>query len=98
MKLDYNVFLRKLKQKIFFNKNDYDKLYPSGSAPAPIYYTPKMLKFSSSDMFSKLRAIVSSISTFNYDPARFLCNLLAPVVPDDCSCKGTFSFFSQINN
>ena len=27
-------FLRKLKQKNFFNENEYDKLYPSGSAPA----------------------------------------------------------------
>ena len=30
-------FLRKLKQKNFFNENEYDKLYPSGSAPARIY-------------------------------------------------------------
>ena len=29
-------FLRKLKQKSFFNDNEYDKLYPSGSAPAHI--------------------------------------------------------------
>ena len=42
-------FLLKLKQKIFFNENEYDKLYPSGSAPARIYGTPKMQKFSSSD-------------------------------------------------
>ena len=38
-------FLRKLKQKNFFNENEYDKLYPSGSAPAYIYGTPKMHKF-----------------------------------------------------
>ena len=29
-------FLRKLKQKYFFDEIDYDKLYPSGSAPALI--------------------------------------------------------------
>ena len=34
-------FLRKLKQKNFFNEIEYDKLYPSGSAPACIYGTPK---------------------------------------------------------
>ena len=33
-------FLRKLKQKNFFNEIEYDKLYPSGSAPARIYGTP----------------------------------------------------------
>ena len=70
-------FLRKLKQKNVFNENEYDKLYPSGSAPARIYGTPKMHKFSSSDTFPKLCWIVSSIGTFNYDLTRFLCDLLS---------------------
>ena len=35
-------FLRKLKQKNFFNEIQYDKLYPSGSASAHIYDTPKL--------------------------------------------------------
>ena len=59
-------FLRKLKQKNFFNEIEYDKLYPD-SAPARIHGTPKMYKFSSSDSFPKLRPIVSSIGTFNYN-------------------------------
>ena len=77
---------------------EYDKLYPSGSAPACIYGTPKMHKFSSSDPFSKLCAIVSSIGTFNYNLARFIYDLLSPWVPNDYSCKDTFSFVSQIKN
>ena len=91
-------FLRKLKQKNFFNENEYDKLYPSGSAPAGFYGTPKMHKFSPSDSFPKLHLIVSSIGTFNYNLARFLCDLLSPLVPNDYSCKDTFSFVSQIKN
>ena len=91
-------FLRKLKQKIFFNGIEYDKLYPSGSAPARIYYTPKIHKFSSSDSFPKLCPIVSSIGTFNYNLARFLCDLLSPLVPNDYSCKDTFSVVSEIKN
>ena len=91
-------FLRKLKQKNFFNENEYDKLYPSGSAPARIYGTPKMHKFSPSDSFPKLCPIVSSIGTFNYNLARFLCDLLSPLVPNDYSCKDTFSFVYQIKN
>ena len=55
-------FLRKLKQKHFFNEIEYDKLYPSGSAR--IYGTLKMHKLSSSDSFSELRPIVSSIMCF----------------------------------
>ena len=85
-------FLRNLKQKNFFNEIEYDKLDPLGSAPARIYGTPKMHKFSSSDSFPKLRPIVLSIGTFNYNLARFLCDLLSPLVPNDYSCKDTFSF------
>ena len=90
--------LCKLKQKNIFNKIEYDKLYPSGSAPARVYGTDKMHKLSSSDSFPKLRLIVSSISTFNYNLACFLCDLLSPLVPNDYSCKDTFSFLSEIKN
>ena len=60
-------FLRKLKQRKFFQEIEYDKLYPSGSPPARIHGTPKIHKFSSSDSFPKLPPIVSSIATFNYN-------------------------------
>ena len=73
-------------------------MYLSGSAPARIYGTPKMHKFSSSHSFPQLRLIVSSIGTFNYNFARFLCDLLSPLVPNDYSCKDTFSFVPQIKN
>ena len=56
-----------------------------------------MHKFFFSETFSKLRPIVSSIVTFNYDFARFLCDLYSPVVPDDSSCKDTL-FVSHIKN
>ena len=57
-----------------------------------------MHKFFSRDSFPKLRPIVSSIDTFNYNLARFLCDLLPPLVPNDNSCKDTFSFVFQIKN
>ena len=86
------------KKKIFFNEDEYNKLYLSGSAPARVYGTPKMPKFSSSDSFPKLRPVVSSIGTFNYNLAGYLCDLPSPLVPNYCSCKDTFSFASQIKN
>ena len=89
-------FLCKLKKKHFFNEKEFDKLYSSDSAPARIYGTPKMHKFSSSDSFPKHRPIVSSIGTFNYNLARFLCDLLSPFVLNDCLCKDTSSFVFQI--
>ena len=83
-----------MKQKNFFNEIEYDKLYPYGSAPALIYGTPKMHKFSSSDSFPKLRPIVSSIGPSDYNLARFLYDLLSALVPNNYSSKDTFSFAS----
>ena len=93
------TFFTKLKQKNLFNENVYDKYYPSGSAPARIYGTPKTLQFSSSGTFPKLRPIVSSIETFNYNLACFLYNLLSPLVSNDYSCKSfrQISFFLRCN-
>ena len=68
------------------------------ASPACIYGTPKMHKFSSSDSFPELRPIVSSIGTFNYNLAHFLCDLCSPLVPNDYSCKDTVTFVSQIKN
>ena len=73
-------------------------MYPSGSAPGRIYGTPKMHKFLSTDSFPKLRPAVSSIGTFNYNLARFLCDLCPPLVLNDYCCKHTFTFVSQIKN
>ena len=93
MKLHYNAFYVSSNKK-----NHYDKLYLSSSAPARIYGTLKMHKFCSSDSFPKLRPIASSIGTFNYNLAHFLCDLLSPLVPNDYFCRYTFSFVSQIKN
>ena len=73
-------------------------MYPSGSAPAHIYSILKMHKFSSSGSFSKFRPIFSSKGTFNCNLTRFLCDLLSPLVPNDYSCRDSFSFVFQVKN
>ena len=73
-------------------------MYPSGSIPAPIYGTPKMHNFFSSDSFPKLRPIISSIGTSSYNLPRFLWDLLSSLVPNDYTCKDTFSLVSQIKD
>ena len=98
VKLYYNVFYVSWNKNNFFNEIEYDQLYSSGSAPAPIYDTPKMHKFFSNDSFPKLRPIVWSIGTFNYNLDRFFCDLLSFLVPNNYSCKDTCSFISQIKN
>ena len=80
VKLHYKVFYVNWNKKTFFNKTEYDQ--SGSSAPACIYGTPKMHKFSSSDSFLKLCTIVSSIGTFNCNLACFLCDLLSPLVPN----------------
>ena len=57
-----------------------------------------MHKFCSTDSIPKLRPITPSTSTFNYNLARFCCDLLLPLVPNDYSCNDTFSFVSQTKN
>ena len=57
-----------------------------------------MHKFSFSESFPELRPIVSSIGTFNYNLACFLCDFLSPLVPNDYSCEDAFFFLSQIKN
>ena len=56
------------------------------------------MTFPSSDSFPTLCPIVPSIGTFNYNLACFLCDFCSPLVPNDYSCKDTFSFVSQIKN
>ena len=90
--------LLNLKSSVKTKKVEHNKLYPSGCAPTRIYGTPNLHKFSSSDSFPKLRLIISSISTFNYNFACFLCDLLSPLVTNDYSCKHTFCFAFQIKN
>ena len=88
--------LRKLKQKYFIDEIEYGKLYPSGVSPARIYGTSKMHKFSFSDSFPKLHPIVSSIGTFNYNFACFLCDLLSPLFPNNFCHKDTFLLFLKL--
>ena len=78
------------------NDVDYKFIYPSGSAPAKIYGTPKMHKLTDSDSFPKLRPIVSSVGTYNYNLAKYLCNLLSPHLPEQYCTKDTFTFAKEL--
>ena len=90
-------FLRTLKnEKKCLNDVDYKFIYPSGSAPAKIYGTPKMHKLTDSDTFPKLRPIVSSVGTYNYNLAKYLCNLFSPHLPEQYCTKDTFTFVEEL--
>jgi len=44
------------------------------------------------------RPIVSSIGTYNYNLAKYLCNLLAPHIPTDHCATDTFTFVWDIQS
>ena len=92
-------FLHKLKKEKIFDDVDYNNVYPKGSSPAHIYALPKLHKLSSHNSLSSdipFCPIVSSIGTYNYNLAKYLCNLLSPYIPDDYCTKDSFTFVKEI--
>ena len=87
-------FLRKLKNERFFNDDAYKSVYPTGSRPPIMYGVPKIHKMF--DYVPAFRPILSSIGTYSYQLAKFLCKLLDDVIPKDHSIKNTFSFVEEL--
>ena len=42
------------------------------------------------------RPIVSSIGAYNYNLAKYLCNLLTPLIPAEFCAEDSFSFVNEI--
>ena len=74
--------LRKLKKDGHLDSDVYENIYPKGSQPARIYGLPKMHKDRGPNSAPPFRPIVSSIGTYNYNLAKYLCNLLSPHIPN----------------
>ena len=88
-------FLRKLKNKQFFTKEVYDKIYPSNSKPISIYGLPKIHKLNVQRNNLSLRPIVFSISTYNYHLSKFLTDLLDPIIPASHCTKDSFTLYEE---
>ncbi|XP_068735304.1 uncharacterized protein [Montipora capricornis] len=89
-------FLRNLKKNDEIENTIYDKTYPSGSQPARIYGLPKMHKVQDHSSTPPFWPIVSSIGTYNYNLAKYLCTLLNPHIPNDYCAHDTFTFVSEV--
>ena len=86
-----------MKNKNIFAKENYEKIYPSGSKPAFIYGTPKFLKLKHNNINElSLRPIISSIGTYNYNLAKFLSSLLEPLISTTHCTKDSFSSCEEI--
>jgi len=87
-----------------FSDDEYNKLYPTGSNIARIYSTPKIHKLSENlnnkEIIDKLklRPIISSIGTYNYNLAKYLTKILSPHISKTHSINDTFTFVNEINN
>ena len=84
-------FLRKLLKNGHLGHCVYDKIYPSGSQPAQMYGLPKMHKAREPNSIPPFRPIVSSIRTYNYELAKYLCTLLEPHIPSEHCALDTFT-------
>ena len=90
--------LRKLKKNGEIDDTTYKDIYPTGSQPARIYGLPKMHKVREPSSAPPFCPIVSSIGTYNYNLAKFLCTLLDSHIPSDFCVHDTFSFVNEITN
>ena len=67
--------------KNIFTRENYEKIYPSGSKPAFTYGTPKIHKLKHNTINElSIRPIILSIGTYNYNLAKFLSSLLKHVI------------------
>ena len=90
-------YLRKIKAKGFFTDDlTYNNVYPTGSSTARIYGLPKLHKLKSDSDVLKLRPIISSIGTYNYNLSKFLANKLTPFIDYQFCATDSFSFVKEI--
>ena len=89
-------FLLDRKRNGDIDKDIYSNIYRTGSQPARIYGLPKMHKIQSPTVIPPFRPIVSSLNTFNYQLAKYLCSLLQPLLSNTYSIFDTFSFVQEL--
>ena len=89
-------FWRSLKDKDFFTKDIYGNIYPCGSKPARIYGNPRTHKLKSKTDKLMFHPIISSIGTYNYKLAKFLGELLNPIILSEHCATDSFSFCKEI--
>ena len=87
-------FIRTLKKQGVFDDSTYEKIYRVRSQPSRLCGTPKLHK--SFTNVPPLRPIVSSINSFNYNLAKYLCNLLQPKILSIHSTQDTFTFIKEL--
>ena len=86
------------KSKNSLDNETYSRIFPKGSQPARFYGMPKLHKPRGINEPPPFRPIVSSVGTYNYNLAKYLCPILNPVIPDTYIIKDSFSFVNEFHN
>ena len=88
--------LRKIESTL--TKQEYFKLYPSGSSPGKFYGTAKLHKIGKNGNINDLplRPIVSNIGTATYHLAKHLSKVLSPLRNSEYTIKNTKDFLVQL--
>jgi len=86
-----NRLLRTIKSSI--SVSTYNLLMTSGSRPGTLYGLPKVHKAN-----IPLRPIISSIGTFNYNVAKFLVPIIAPITTNQYTIDNSTSFAKEITS
>ena len=73
-----------------------DNIYPCGSQLGRLYGTPKTYKLKFPTDTLTFRPIVSFMDTYNHKFAKFLVDILDPVLPTEYCAKDSFSFCKKI--
>ena len=87
-----------LKMKEKFTKEEYAKIYPSGSNPGTFYGTAKVHKLQPGDNVDKLifRPIISNIGTATYKLSKHLAEILSPLGKSKYTINNTADFVSKL--
>ena len=88
----------KIKSKLI--KEEYNKIYPKGSAPGKLYRTAKVHKMTENGSIENLplQPIISNIGTASYHLAKHLAKLLSPLIHSEFTVKNTKAFIQEFKN
>ena len=90
--------IRKIKSKV--RKGEYNKIYPTGSAPGKLYGIAKVHKMAENDSIENLplRRIISNIGTASYHLAKHVAKLLSPLSHSEFTVENTKAFIQEFKN
>ena len=70
-----------------------DRVSPSGSRAGVLYGLPKIHKDG-----IPIRPIISAVNTYNYELAKYLVEILSPLVNNEFTVRDTYEFVNKASN